>query len=208
MKCHSSRGQADDQAAVREELELQVHRKTLFACRNRGAAYPAGHWTNGFGQSLREKMSIENRLKELGIELPASAPAGAAYTPVVIHERVAYVSGQLPRDGDRVHVVGQVGRDVSLEEGKRGARLAFIRALAALRGALGTLDGIDRMLKLTVFVHSATDFNQQSAVADGASELIFELFGKERGAHARTSVGVAQLPRSAAIEVEIIVALK
>jgi enamine deaminase RidA (YjgF/YER057c/UK114 family) len=159
-------------------------------------------------QSLREKMSIENRLKELGIELPASAPAGATYTPVVIHELVAYVSGQLPRDGDRVHVVGQVGRDVSLEEGKRGARLAFIRALAALRGALGTLDGIDRMLKLTVFVHSAADFNQQSAVADGASELIFELFGKERGAHARTSVGVAQLPRSAAVEVEIIVALK
>jgi enamine deaminase RidA (YjgF/YER057c/UK114 family) len=159
-------------------------------------------------QSSREKMSIENRLKELGIELPASAPAGATYTPVVIHELVAYVSGQLPRDGDRVHVVGQVGRDVSLEEGRRGARLAFIRALAALREALGTLDGIDRMLKLTVFVHSATDFNQQSAVADGASELIFELFGKERGAHARTSVGVAQLPRSAAVEVEIIVALK
>jgi enamine deaminase RidA (YjgF/YER057c/UK114 family) len=159
-------------------------------------------------QSMREKMSIENRLKELGIELPASAPAGAAYTPVVIHELVAYVSGQLPRDGDRVHVVGQVGRDVSLEEGKRGARIAFIRALAALREALGTLDGIDRMLKLTVFVHSATDFNQQSAVADGASELVFELFGKDRGAHARTSVGVAQLPRSAAVEVEVIVALK
>jgi len=209
-------GQADDQAGVREDFEFQVHRETVFACRQRGAAYAAGHWTNGFGpiveresaQSLREKMSIENRLKELGIELPASAPAGAAYTPVVIHELVAYVSGQLPRDGDHVHVVGQVGRDVSLEEGKRGARLAFIRALAALRGVLGTLDGIDRMLKLTVFVHSATDFNQQSAVADGASELIFELFGKERGAHARTSVGVAQLPRSAAVEVEIIVALK
>jgi enamine deaminase RidA (YjgF/YER057c/UK114 family) len=194
---------------VREDFAFQVHRETVLARRRCGAAYAAGHWTNGFGQIVeREKMSIENRLKELGIELPASAPAGAAYTPVVIHELVAYVSGQLPRDGDHVYVVGQVGRDVSLEEGKRGARLAFIRALAALRGVLGTLDGIDRMLKLTVFVHSATDFNQQSAVADGASELIFELFGKERGAHARTSVGVAQLPRSAAVEVEIIVALK
>lgn len=159
-------------------------------------------------QSLRDEMSLENRLRDLGIELPESAPAGAAYTPVVIHERVAYVSGQLPRDGDRVHVVGQVGRDVSLEEGKRGARLAFIRALAALRGTLGTLDGVDRILKLTVFVHSATDFDRQSSVADGASELIFELFGKDRGAHARTSVGVAQLPRSAGVEVEVIVALK
>jgi enamine deaminase RidA (YjgF/YER057c/UK114 family) len=194
---------------VREDFGCQVHREPVLAWRHRGAAYAAGHWTNGFGPIVeREDMSIENRLKELGIELPASAPAGAAYTPVVIHQRVAYVSGQLPRDGDHVHVVGQVGRDVSLEEGKRGARLAFIRALAALRGAVGTLDGIDRMLKLTVFVHSATGFNQQSAVADGASELIFELFGKERGAHARTSVGVAQLPRSAAVEVEIIAALK
>ncbi|MCP3416882.1 RidA family protein [Bradyrhizobium brasilense] len=151
-------------------------------------------------------MSVENRLKDLGIELPTSAPAGAAYTPVVVHDRVAYVSGQLPRDGDFVHVVGQVGRDVTLEEGKRGARIAFIRALAALRGELGTLDRVDQILKLTVFVHSAADFNQQSSVADGASQLIFELFGKDRGAHARTSVGVAQLPRSAAVEV--VVALK
>lgn len=193
-------GQADDKAQVHRETVLHAGIVVLLTLLATGQTASA--------QSLREKMSIENRLKELGIELPASAPAGAAYTPVVIHELVAYVSGQLPRDGDRVHVVGQVGRDVSLEEGKRGARLAFIRALAALRGALGTLDGIDRMLKLTVFVHSATDFNQQSAVADGASELIFELFGKDRGAHARTSVGVAQLPRSAAVEVEVIVALK
>ncbi|MGY4402194.1 RidA family protein [Bradyrhizobium sp. USDA 3315] len=153
-------------------------------------------------------MSVENRLKDLGIELPISAPAGAAYTPVVVHDRVAYVSGQLPRDGDFVHVVGLVGRDVTLEEGKRGARIAFIRALAALRGELGTLDRVDQILKLTVFVHSAADFNQQSFVADGASQLIFELFGKDRGAHARTSVGVAQLPRSAAVEVEVVVALK
>ena len=153
-------------------------------------------------------MSIEDRLKQLGIELPASAPAGASYTPVVIHRDIAYVSGQLPRDGDTVHVVGQVGRDVTLEEGKRGARLAFIRALAALRESKGTLDRIDRVLKITVFVHSASDFNKQSAVADGASELIFEVFGPERGAHARTSVGVAQLPRGAAVEVEAIVALR
>ena len=106
-------------------------------------------------------MSIENRLKDIGIDLPASAPAGAAYTPVVIHERVAYVSGQLPRDGDHVHVVGQVGRDVSLEEGKRGARIAFIRALAALRGTLGTLERVDQVLKLTVlFIARPTSINR------------------------------------------------
>lgn len=153
-------------------------------------------------------MNLEKRLKDLGIELHAAAAAGAAYHPVVVHDNVAYVSGQLPRDGDRVLVVGQVGRDVDAEEGKRGARIAFIRVLTALRDALGSLDRVDRVLKLTVFVHSAADFSGQSQVADGASQLIFDLFGPERGGHARTSVGVAQLPRNAAVEVEATVALK
>jgi enamine deaminase RidA (YjgF/YER057c/UK114 family) len=153
-------------------------------------------------------MTIESRLSELGIELHASATAGASYAPVVIHGNVAYVSGQLPRDGDRVLAIGKVGLDIDAEEGKRGARIAFIRVLTALRAALGTLDRIDRVLKLTVFVQSAADFSDQSHVSDGASQLIFELLGPERGGHARTSVGVGQLPRNAAVEVEAIVAIK
>lgn len=152
-------------------------------------------------------MTLEQRLKELDIELPASATAGGAYAPVVVHRDTIYVSGQLPRDGDKVHVVGQVGRDVTLDDAKRGARLALIRGLAAIKAHLGSLDDVTQILKLTVFVHSATDFSGQTAVADGASELIVELFGPERGSHTRTSVGVAQLPRNASVEVELIAAL-
>ena len=152
-------------------------------------------------------VSLEQRLNELNIELPISAAAGGAYAPVVVHGDTIYVSGQLPRDGDKVHVVGQVGRDVTPEEARRGARLALIRGLAAIKAHLGSLDNVTQILKLTVFVHSAADFSGQTAVADGASELIMELFGPERGLHTRTSVGVAQLPRNASIEVELIAAL-
>lgn len=152
-------------------------------------------------------VNLEQRLNELNIELPMSAAAGGAYAPVVVHGDTIYVSGQLPRDGDKVHVVGQVGRDVTLEEAKRGARLALIRGLAAIKVHLGSLDHVTQILKLTVFVHSAADFSGQTAVAAGASELIMELFGPERGLHTRTSVGVARLPRNASIEVELIAAL-
>lgn len=153
-------------------------------------------------------MTLERRLNELGIELHTAASAGAAYHPVVVHDNIAYVSGQLPRDGDRVLVLGQVGRDVDIAQGKHGARVAFIRVLTALRDTLGSLERVDRVLKITVFVHSASDFSAQSQIADGASQLIFDLFGQDRGGHARTSVGVAQLPRNAAVEVEATIALK
>jgi enamine deaminase RidA (YjgF/YER057c/UK114 family) len=134
-------------------------------------------------------MHLEQRLTELSITLPASAAAGAKYTPGVVFENLAWISGQLPRDGDRVLVAGKLGRDVSIEQAKEGARMALIRALAALRETLGNLDRVQQILKLNVFVNSSDDFTQHSAVADGASELIFELFGPEGGKHARTSEG-------------------
>jgi enamine deaminase RidA (YjgF/YER057c/UK114 family) len=146
---------------------------------------------------------LERALAERGIVLPA-APAAALYTPVICHGATAYVSGQLPRDGDRIAVTGAVGRDVSVEDARQGARLALIRGLGALRDTLGSLDDLKRIVKLTVFVHSAQDFTEQSAVADGASQLLFELFGASDGAHARSAIGVAQLPRNASVEVELI----
>jgi len=152
-------------------------------------------------------MSLDHRLKQLKIDLPLNGSPGALYTPVVRHDQVAYVSGQLPREGDRIFVTGKVGLDVDVAAAKQGARMAFVRALAALRDALGSLDSVEQILKLTVFVQSADDFSGQSSVADGPSELIFELFGSERGKHARTSIGVAQLPRNASVEVDIVVAL-
>ncbi|MFG1214582.1 RidA family protein [Xanthobacter flavus] len=147
-------------------------------------------------------------LDAAGIVLPAAAPPAAAYTPVVVHEGLAFVSGQLPRDVTGVTTVGRVGVEVALEAAQEGARLALVRGLAALRDGLGGLDHLDRILKMTVFVSSGPDFVDHSAVADGASMLLFALLGPERGRHARSAVGVAKLPRNAAVEIELIASVK
>ena len=152
-------------------------------------------------------MTIEERLSELGLHLPATAAPGARYAAVVVHQGVAWVSGQLPRDGDRVSHAGKLGRDVTIASAQDGARVALLRGLAALRDELGGLARVRQMLKLTVFVNSTDDFTDHSAVADGASTLLYDLLGPERGRHARTSVGVAQLPRDGCVELDLVVAL-
>jgi enamine deaminase RidA (YjgF/YER057c/UK114 family) len=152
-------------------------------------------------------MTLEHRLSELSLVLPAAAAPGARYAAVVVHAGTAWVSGQLPRDGDRVLFAGKLGRDVGIEDAKQGARVALLRAIAALRDELGDLRRVRQVLKLNVFVNSTEDFTQHSAVADGASELIYELFGTTLGHHARTSVGVAQLPRNGCVELDVTVAL-
>jgi len=152
-------------------------------------------------------MTFEQRLAELGHVLPETATPGARYAAVVVHAGVAWVSGQLPRDGDRVLHAGKLGRDVSLAQAQAGARVALLRALAALRDELGGLDRVRQVLKLNVFVNGTEDFTGHSAVADGASALIYDLLGPERGRHARTSVGVAQLPRGGCVELDLVVAL-
>ena len=152
-------------------------------------------------------MSLEQRLCDLGLELPATAAPGARYAAVVVHQGVAWVSGQLPRDGDRVLHAGKLGRDVTLAAAQEGARVALLRGLAALRDELGGLARVRQVLKLTVYVNSTEDFTEHSAVADGASTLIYALFGPDLGRHARTSVGVAQLPRDGCVELDLVVAL-
>lgn len=147
-------------------------------------------------------------LDAAGIVLPAAAPPAAAYTPVVVHGGLAFVSGQLPRDEAGVRTVGRVGVEVTRAAAQEGARLALVRGLAALRDGLGGLDRLDRILKMTVFVQTGPDFIDQSAVADGASTLLFDLLGPERGRHARSAVGVAKLPRNAAVEIELIASVK
>ncbi|WDZ96427.1 RidA family protein [Herbaspirillum sp. WKF16] len=153
-------------------------------------------------------MNLEQRLAELAIVLPASAAPGAQYATGVAHRGLAWISGQLPREGERVLVPGKLGQDVSVEQAQEGARIALIRALAALQDTVGDLTRIDRILRLNVYVNSTGEFSQQSAVADGASALIYQLFGPELGRHARTSVGVAQLPRNACVELDIVAALE
>lgn len=150
-------------------------------------------------------MSIQSRLAELGIELPAAAAPVAAYVPVVVVGNLAHVSGQLPFVGGQL-VTGRLGEDVSLEEGIAAARACGLMILAQLQTALGSLDRVERVVKLGAFVNSASTFTDQPKVANGASELMVEVFG-EAGKHARSAVGVPVLPLGAAVEVDAIVAL-
>ena len=152
-------------------------------------------------------MSLEQRLAELDLVLPETAAPGARYAAVVVHDGLAWVSGQLPREGDRVIAKGKLGRDIDILAAQHGARVALLRGLAALRDELGDLARVRRILKLTVYVNSTGDFTEHSAVADGASALIYDLLGPALGRHARTSVGVAQLPRDGCVELDLVVAL-
>jgi enamine deaminase RidA (YjgF/YER057c/UK114 family) len=149
----------------------------------------------------------ERRLTELGLTLPAAAVPSFNYVPVVVHHGIAWVAGQLPKVGDDVLVTGKVGAEVSLEVARGEARICILQGLACLRQALGSLDRIERVLKVTGFVASAPGFNGQPKVIDAASELLVEVFG-EAGRHARSAVGVAELPRNTCVEIELVVAVK
>ncbi|MBO9518050.1 MAG: RidA family protein [Porphyrobacter sp.] len=151
-------------------------------------------------------MSIEARLAELGITLPPAAAPVASYVPVVVSGGTAYVSGQLPFvDGQLA--TGRLGEDVTLEQGIAAARACGVMILSQLQAALGSLDRVERVVKLGAFVNSTGDFTDQAKVANGASDLMAEVFG-EAGRHARAAVGVPVLPLGAAVEVDAIVALK
>jgi len=151
-------------------------------------------------------MSIETRLQELGITLPQAAAPVASYVPVVIHNGLAFVSGQVSiLDGERIN--GRLGEDMSLEEGIKAARGCGLMILAQLKAALGSLDRVERVVKLGGFVNSTPDFTDQPKVVNGASDLRLEVFG-EAGKHARAAVGVPALPLGVAVEVDAVVAIK
>jgi enamine deaminase RidA (YjgF/YER057c/UK114 family) len=149
---------------------------------------------------------IDAKLAELGLVLPEPALPVAAYVPVVIAGGLAHVSGQLPfLDG--VLVKGRLGEDVDTGEGYEAARACGLMVLAQLRAALGSLDRVEKIVKLGAFVCSAPDFTDQPKVANGASELMAAVFG-EAGKHARSAVGVPVLPLGAALEVDAIAAVR
>jgi len=148
---------------------------------------------------------IEERLQQLGIVLPRAAAPVASYVPLVVQDGLAYVSGQLPFvEGELV--TGRLGEDVSVEQGMDAARACGLMILAQLRGAQISLDRVTRVVKLGAFVNSTPDFTDQPKVANGASELMFDVFG-ELGRHARAAVGVPSLPLGAAVEVDAIIAI-
>jgi enamine deaminase RidA (YjgF/YER057c/UK114 family) len=148
---------------------------------------------------------IKQRLAELGITLPEAASPSFNYVPVTTHGGVAYVSGQLPKVDGEVRLKGKVGAEVSLEQARGQARICVLQGLACLAAQLGDLSLITRVLKVTGFVASAAGFNDQPKVIDAASDLLVEILGPA-GRHARSAVGVAELPRNAAVEIEFVVA--
>jgi enamine deaminase RidA (YjgF/YER057c/UK114 family) len=152
-------------------------------------------------------MSIEQRLAELGITLPQAAAPVAAYVPAVEHAGLLHISGQISFAEDGSLIKGRVGEDVDLDGGIAAARRCGIMLLAQMKAALGSLDRVERVVKLGVFVNSATDFVDHPKVANGASELMQDVFG-DAGRHARSAVGVAVLPLGVAVEVDAIVAVK
>jgi len=151
-------------------------------------------------------MSVEAKLAELGLTLPEAAAPVAAYVPVVEAGGLAYVSGQVSFVNGAL-VKGRLGEDLTLEQGIAAAQGCGLMILAQLKAALGSLDRVERVVKLGAFVNSTGDFTDQPKVANGASELMVAVFG-EAGKHARAAVGVPTLPLGCAVEVDAVVAVR
>jgi len=152
-------------------------------------------------------MSYENKIKELGLEIPAIAKPVAAYVPAIKVGDYVYTSGQIPFVQGALKYEGKVGRDLTAEDAYEAAKVCALNCLAAIKGVTGSLDAVEQIVKISGFVNSADGFTQQPKVINGASELVGSIFGKA-GEHARAAVGVSELPLNAAVEVEMIVKVK
>ncbi len=146
--------------------------------------------------------------QQLGYSFDGEIKIGGNYVPLVRDGHHLYVSGQIPRVGNTVVVMGAVGVEVSLVDAQKAAKVCVMRGLALLQRALGSLEHIQSVPRITVYVQSASTFTQQSEVADGASEVLFQVLGPQAGAHSRTSVGVLQLPKNAAVEIDLIASVQ
>ncbi|WP_274629166.1 RidA family protein [Arvimicrobium flavum] len=148
--------------------------------------------------------TIEQRLASLGVELPAAAAPAANYVPFTRTGNLLLTAGQLPLKDGKLAASGKLGRDLDVGAGKEAAKLCAINILAQAKAALGDLEKIARLVKITVFVASDPEFTEQHLVANGASDFLAQALG-ERGKHARSAVGVSCLPLGAAVEIEAII---
>ena len=153
-------------------------------------------------------MSAEQRVAELGITLPDVPKPRWTYAPCVRSGNMLFVSGQIAIAGGRPVHPGKLGADVTVEQGAEAARGCAVSALAVVRQAAGSLDEVARIVKTTVFVASAAGFADQPTVANGASDLLRDVFGEEAGVGARSAIGVAELPLGASVEAEFIFELR
>src|SRR2546425_1151358 len=146
---------------------------------------------------------IDQRLTELGVSLPAPRAPMANYVPARRVGSLIYTAGQVSGSADR-EIKGKLGAELSVDQGREAARLCALNCLAALVTVIDSLDSVKQLVRVGAFINSASGFNQQPAVANGASDLFVEIFG-DAGRHARTAVGVNELPAGFAVEVELIV---
>lgn len=149
----------------------------------------------------------ETSLRQLGIELPPRAAPVGLYVPATRTGNLVFTSGQLPLAAGRLVATGKVPTDVTLEQAQAAARQAALNAIAAIASAADSIEAVSRIVKLTVFVNSAPGFTDQAKVANGASQLLLNIFG-DAGRHARCAVGAAELPLNAAVELELIAELR
>lgn len=156
--------------------------------------------------SMSRDSRFEQEALRLGHAFNGEIKIGGNYVPLLRDGRTVYLSGQIPRVGNDVVVIGRAGEAVSLERAQHAAKVCVMRALALLQRELGSLEHVRSVLRITVYVQCTPDFTQHSEVADGASDLLFAILGESAGAHTRSSVGVLQLPKNATVELDMIAA--
>lgn len=150
---------------------------------------------------------IEEKIKESGYELPEAPKPLAAYVPALRIGNLIFTAGQLPSIKGELKFKGKLGKDISIDEGRKAAEICALNCLAAVKGIVNDLDEIEQIVKLTVFVNGTDNFTNQPKVANGASELLEKIFG-EKGKHARSAVGVNGLPLDAVVEIDMIAKIK
>ena len=152
-------------------------------------------------------MTIEEKISALGFSVPPTPKPVAAYIPAIQVDRLVFTSGQIPIVNGTLAFKGKLGKEISKEQGYEAARICALNALSAIKSVIGDLDRIEQVVKVVGFVASVEGFTEQPAVVNGASEFLKEVFGS-KGVHARSAVGVVELPLGAAVEVEMIVTIK
>lgn len=156
---------------------------------------------------MAAELSVEQRLVELGIDVPAAPAPPGHYVAAYVRGEVAETAGHLPFVADAIFREGRLGAEVDVAAGAQAAVVATLNCLASLRAELGSLDRVRRVIKLRGYVSATPEFDRHHLVTNGASDLILDIFGAERGAHVRASVGVASLPFRAPVEIELTVLL-
>jgi len=149
-------------------------------------------------------MNADSRITELKLQLPPAPKPMGVYKPLVIAGNMAYISGHGPLKTDGTLIAGRVGQDLDLDAGKAAARQTGLAILSTLRAGLGSLDRVNRLIKLLGMVNATPDFGQHPAVINGCSELFADVFGSEHGIGARSAIGMGSLPGNIAVEIEAI----